>query len=85
METEIASFCCRDTNEAPDDYFEVHKCITESEGFKMVYLPEPVPDTALSVFNHFRGNSIENIDKSYHFAGYIQYIFRAYNYLGKAV
>ena len=34
METEIEGFCCRDTNEAPDNYFEGHKCITESEGFK---------------------------------------------------
>ena len=35
METEIESFCCRDTNEAPDNYFEDHKCITKSEGFKV--------------------------------------------------
>ena len=70
------SFCCRDTNEAPDNYFEGHKCITESEGFKMVCLSKPVLDTALSVFNHFRGGSIENIDnKSFRFAGYKQYIF----------
>ena len=62
METEIESFYCRDTNEAPDNYFEGHKCITESEGFKMVCLSKPVLDTALSVFNHFRGDSIENID-----------------------
>ena len=36
VETEIESFCCRDTNEAPDGYFEGHKCLTESEDFKMV-------------------------------------------------
>ena len=47
METEIESFCCRDTNKAPDNYFEGLKCITESEGFKMVCLPKPVLDTAL--------------------------------------
>ena len=35
METEIENFCCRDTNEAPDNYFEDHKCITKSEGFKV--------------------------------------------------
>ena len=86
METEIAGFCCRDTNEAPDNYFEGHKCITESEGFKMVCLSKPVLDTALSMFNHFRGDSIKNIDnKSYHFAGYKQYIFWLCNYLGKGV
>ena len=62
METEIENFCCRDTNKALDNYFEGHKCITESEGFKMVCLSKPVLDTALSVFNHFRGDSIENID-----------------------
>ena len=54
MDTE--SFCCRDTNEAPDNYFEGHKCITESEGFKMVCLSKPVLDTPLSVFNHFKGD-----------------------------
>ena len=76
METEIASFCCRDTNEAADNYFEGQKCITESEGFKMVCLSRPVLDTALTVFNHFRGDSIENVDnKSYRFARYKQYIF----------
>ena len=76
METEIESVCCRDTNEAPHNYFEGHKCITKSEGFKMVCLSKPVLDTALSVFNHFRGESIKNIDnKSYRFAGYKQYIF----------
>ena len=86
METEIESFCCRDTNETPDNYFKGHKCITESEAFKMVFLSKPVLDTALSVFNHFRGDSIEIIDnKSYRFAGYKQYIFWVYNYLGKGV
>ena len=86
METEIENFCCRDTNVAPDNYFEGHKHITESEGFKMVCLSKPVLDTALSVFNHFRGDSIENIDnKSHRFAGYKQYIFWVYNYLGKGV
>ena len=75
-QTEIENFCCRDTNKALDNYFEGHKCITESEGFKMVCLSKPVLDTALSVFNHFRGESIKNIDnKSYRFAGYKQYIF----------
>ena len=48
METEIESFSCRDTNEAPDNYFEGHKCITEQEDFKMVCLSKPVPDAALS-------------------------------------
>ena len=68
METEIENFCCRDTNKALDNYFEGHKCITESEGFKMVCLSKPVLDTALSVFNHFRGESIKNIDnKSYRY------------------
>ena len=62
MMTEIESFCCRDTNEGPCNYFEGHKCITESEGFKMVCISKPVLDTALPVFNHFRGDSIENID-----------------------
>ena len=76
METEIESFCCRDISEATDNYFEGHECITESEGFKMVYFLKPVLDTALSLFNNFRGGSIENIDnKSYRFAGYKQYIF----------
>ena len=76
METEIENFCCRDTNIAPDNYFEGHKYITESECFKMVCLSKPVLDTALSVFNHFRGDSIENIDnKSYRFAGYKKCIF----------
>ena len=56
METEIEGFCCRDTNEAPDNYFEGHKCITRSEGFKMVCLSKPALDTAFSVFNHFRGS-----------------------------
>ena len=54
MEAETQSFCCRDTNEVPDNYFEDHKCIAKSEGFKMVCLSKPVLDTALSVFNHFR-------------------------------
>ena len=86
METEIENFCCRDTNKALDNYFEGHKCITESEGFKMVCLSKPVLDTALSVFNHFRGDSIENIDnKSYRLASCKQYIFWVYNYLGKGV
>ena len=56
METEIEGFCCRDTNEAPDNYFEGHKCITRSGGFKMVCLSKPALDTAFSVFNHFRGS-----------------------------
>ena len=86
MESEIESFCCRNTNEAPDNYFKGHKCITESEGFKMVFLSKPVLDTALPVFNNFRGDSIENIDnKSYRFADYKQYIFWVYNCLGKGV
>ena len=86
METEMESFCCRDTNEVPDNYFEGHKCITESESFKMVCLSKPVFDAALSVFNHFRGDSIKNIDNmSYRLAGYKQYIFWVYNYLGKGV
>ena len=52
----------------------------------MVCLSKPELDTALSVFNRFRGHSIENIDnKSYRFAGYKQYIFWVYNYLGKGV
>ena len=83
IETEIESFCCRDTNKAPDNYFEGHKCITESKGFKMVWLSKPVLDNALSVLNHFRGDLIKNIDKSYCLAGYKQYTFWVYNYLGK--
>ena len=52
----------------------------------MVCLSKPVLDTALSVFNHFRGDSIENIDnKSYRLASCKQYIFWVYNYLGKGV
>ena len=47
MMTEIESFCCRGTNEGPCNYFEGHKCITESEGFKMVCISKPVLDTAL--------------------------------------
>ena len=86
METEIESLCRRDTNEAPDNYFKGHKCITKSEGFKMVFLSNPVLDTALPVFNHFRGDSINNIDnKSYGFAGYKQYIFWVYDYLRKVI
>ena len=86
METESESFCCRDTNEVPDEYFEGHKCITESDGFKMVCLAEPVLKTALSALNHFRGDSIETIDnKSFRFAGYKQYTFWIYNYLGKDI
>ena len=50
METDIESFCCRDTNEAPDNYFEGHKCITKSEGFKMVCLWKPVLNTAFQSF-----------------------------------
>ena len=54
--------------------------------FKMVCLSKPVLDTVLSVFNHFRRDSIENIDnKSYRFAGYKQCILWVYNYLGKGV
>ena len=80
METEIESFCCTDTNKVPDNYFDGHKCITESEGFKMVCFSKSVLDTVLSVFNHFRGDSIQNIDKkSYRFADYKQYIFWVYN------
>ena len=85
-ETEIESFCCRDTNQPLDNYFEGHECKTESEGFKMACLSKPVLDTVLLVFNHFRGDSIENTyNKSYRFAGYKKYIFWVYNYLGKGV
>ena len=52
----------------------------------MVCLSKPVLDTALVVFNYFRGDSIESINnKSYRFPGYKQYIFWVYNYLGKGV
>ena len=51
METEIESFSCRDTNEAPDNYFEGHKCITEQEDFKMVCLSKPVPDATVTTAN----------------------------------
>ena len=86
MDTEAESFCCRDTNEVPDDYFEGHMCVTESCGFQMVCLSKPVLKTALSALNHYRGDSLENIDKRYfRFAGYKQYIFWVYNYLGKGV
>ena len=86
METETESFCCRDRKEATEYYFEGRKCITESEDFRMVCLSKPELDTALSVFNRFRGGSIENIDnKSYRLASCKQYIFWVYNYLGKGV
>ena len=65
LETEIESICCRDTNKVPDNYFGGRKCITESEGFKMVCFSKSLLDTALSVFNHFRGDSIQILIRSH--------------------
>ena len=65
LETEIESICCRDTNKVPDNYFDGRKCITESEGFKMVCFSKSLLDTALSVFNHFRGDSIQILIRSH--------------------
>ena len=75
METEIESLCYRDTNEAPSEYFEGFTCITESQGFHTVCLAENVLKTALSAFNHFRGDSLDHLNnRAYRFAGYKQYI-----------
>ena len=75
MKSEVESLCCRDTNEVPDKYFEGQNCITESNGFNMVCLSEPVLKTVLAAFNHFRECSIETIDnRAFRFAGYKQYI-----------
>ena len=71
MKSEVESLCCGDTNQVPDDYFEGHDCVTESNGFNMVCLSEPVLKTALSAFNHFQGYSIETVDnRAFRFAGY---------------
>ena len=52
----------------------------------MVCLSKPLLDTALSVFNHFRGDLIEYIDnKSYRFAGYKQYTFFGYIIISEKV
>ena len=40
IETETEGFCCRDTNEVPDE-FKGYKYITESDDFQMVSLVEP--------------------------------------------
>ena len=86
MGTEAESLCCRDTNDIPDNYFEEKSCITESKNFKLVCLQKPVLETALSELNHYKGYSIERLDnKSYRYAGYKQFIFWVYNYLGKGV
>ncbi|XP_057296270.1 P2X purinoceptor 7-like [Hydractinia symbiolongicarpus] len=82
MVTETESLCCRDNNDIPDGHFQGHTCVTNSDEFKMVCLPEPVLRTALGAIHNMRGIRHKLCNRSYWFAAYKQYIWWVYGRLG---
>ena len=84
MESATGCICCREVTAIPEELFEGLPCISKAPEFSMLCCRRSVLENVLVCFGNIRGDSVtrnpENSNLRY--AGYRQYIWWIYKYLG---